>query len=617
MKGRGRARLAWWAIVTAAVLPALVAVVVSVGRDRTLAQDPASIQLMVRDVFGAHTPLVGAYSRGFNHPGPALFYVLAPLSWVTGGATWALTVGAALVQGAAGFTLAWLSLRRAGPWFAALMVAALGLGYLAFDVGGQFTDAWNPFAAYPWFLVVLVLAWGFATGHRWDLVGLAAAASFVVQCHVGYLPLVGAVVLWSVAVAVWSARRDRRSDPARTPVVPWTPIAAWATGVLVVFWLPPVIEQVRHGSEGNLAEIARYFLEGGDALGLRAGAGLLAAEFRWLPPWLGGSQAEEFGTGNVVPASLWWLLVPAALLVGGWIAARRSGRRADRLLVELATVATVASVVTLSRVTVAPYHFVFYWRIAVAVFVVAASVWALGHALPERVRTAPPVRRAAAGVLAVVLGIASLAQVADVVNGNDGFRHEEDAVAVAMTQVEAAGLPREPVLVRALGSTIGGFDQGVIAALDQAGAPVRVDPQYGFHFGTQRTATKSEVAEVWYVAEEGRFGSRLRALPGAREVAALTPLTPEEERELRRLETEVAASLTAAGRADLADSVDSPLLGAVVDQARADGGLDRVDRAAVRRLSKLNAKIAASGACRCVIVAFPAQTAPELPFTLG
>lgn len=160
-----------------------------------------------------------------------------------------------------------------------------------------------------------------------------------------------------------------------------------------------------------------------------------------VAPWLGGSQAEEFGTGNVVPASLWWLLVPAALLVGGWIAARRSGRRADRLLVELATVATVASVVTLSRVTVAPYHFVFYWRIAVAVFVVAASVWALGHALPERVRTAPPVRRAAAGVLAVVLGIASLAQVADVVNGNDGFRHEEDAVAVAMTQVEAAGLP--------------------------------------------------------------------------------------------------------------------------------------------------------------------------------
>jgi len=616
MKVPSGRRVAGWAILLAAALPAVVAVVTTAGQARTLAQDPASVQLMVRDVFGSQTPLVGAYSRGFNHPGPAFFYALAPLSRLAGGATWALSVGAALIQGAAGAALAWLCLRRAGPWFAAVMVGALGLGYLAFDFGGQFTDAWNPFAAYPWFLVMLVLAWGFATGHRYDIVGLAAAGSFVVQCHVGYLPLVGAVVLWSVAVAVWSRRSSADAGTA-VDAPSWRRVAAWAAGVLALMWLPPVVEQLRHGSDGNLALIWRYFRNGGDALGLRAGAGIFAAEFKWWPPWLGGTQATGFGTGSVVPASLWWLLVPAVLLVGGWFAARRSGRRADRLLVELAAVATVASIVALSRVTVTPYHYVFYWRIAVAVFVVAASGWAVAHALPTPARSSRGVRVVAAGALAVVITVTCVASVADVVNGNDGFRHLEPAVEAAMAHVDAAGLPREPVLVRSLGSTIGGFDQGVISALDQAGAPVRVDPQFGFHFGDQRTADPADVAEVWYLSEEGRFGDTLRALPGAREVVGLSPLSRAQERELRQLQAQVTTALSDAGRDDLVESIDSPYFDVVLTRALRDTTVPGLDQATARRVARLNGLVADARSCRCVIVAFPAADAPQLPYSLG
>ena len=80
------------------LLPVVAVLVTRVGRSYFPVQDRASIDLWVRDVFGSHTPLVGAYSRGFNHPGPLLFYALAPLSKLTGGATWATLVGAALVQ---------------------------------------------------------------------------------------------------------------------------------------------------------------------------------------------------------------------------------------------------------------------------------------------------------------------------------------------------------------------------------------------------------------------------------------------------------------------------------------------------------------------------------------
>jgi len=49
-----------------------------------------------------------------------------------------------------------------------------------------------------------------------------------------------------------------------------------------------------------------------------------------LPPWLGGHDTLEYTTDVVEPASTVWLLVPAALLALGFVAAHRSGRRDDR-----------------------------------------------------------------------------------------------------------------------------------------------------------------------------------------------------------------------------------------------------------------------------------------------
>ena len=81
------------AVALVVVLAPVVAVLVTrVGRPYFPLEDRASIDLWVRDVFTSHTPLVGAYSRGFNHPGPAYFYALAPLSKLFGGASWATLV---------------------------------------------------------------------------------------------------------------------------------------------------------------------------------------------------------------------------------------------------------------------------------------------------------------------------------------------------------------------------------------------------------------------------------------------------------------------------------------------------------------------------------------------
>lgn len=84
------------------VAPAIAAVIALAGRRWYPTDDFAIIDLRVRDVFTSQSPLTGLYSRpGWNHPGPLMFWGMAPLSWLSGQAPWATRIGGALLQGIA------------------------------------------------------------------------------------------------------------------------------------------------------------------------------------------------------------------------------------------------------------------------------------------------------------------------------------------------------------------------------------------------------------------------------------------------------------------------------------------------------------------------------------
>ena len=187
-----------------------------------------------------------------------------------------------------------------------------------------------------------------------------------------------------------------------------------------------------------------FFRSGDPVLGVARGARLFAAEFAVLPPWLGGETKVRFGSATALGASTVWLIVPAALLALGFVAARRSGRRADQRLVELATVATGAALFALSRIAIDPDPFLFYWRITIAVFVVAASGWAVANALriPERPTAARAGAAALVGVVAVTFGF----QARHVLAWPDRVTTIEAASESMVDQVRAHGDPRGPVL---------------------------------------------------------------------------------------------------------------------------------------------------------------------------
>ena len=124
-------------IIAVALLPFLAAVlsVITYRNDLHAYSDLALIEMNVRDV-PTHLPLVGAYSRnGWNHPGPLLYYALAPLYWLTGGADWGLNLGMATINAAAALIV--LLTVRALLRRTYLVVAGILLALLAFTLGAD------------------------------------------------------------------------------------------------------------------------------------------------------------------------------------------------------------------------------------------------------------------------------------------------------------------------------------------------------------------------------------------------------------------------------------------------------------------------------------------------
>jgi hypothetical protein len=172
------------------------------------------------------------------------------------------------------------------------------------------------------------------------------------------------------------------------------------------------------------------------------------------------------------------------------------------------------------------------------------------------------------------------------------------ATADLLAQLDAGGAPDGPVLIRHVGTALGGVEGGIFDELARRGAPVRVDPDRTYQFGDDRGATPDEVSEVWYVVEASEQASLLSALPGARVLARHSPLSPDDLDRLSELQREVAAQVGASGAGQISD-VGSSLVGFALD------GHDGFDRADVDELAMLNQRVADAGSCVCAVIAVP------------
>lgn len=558
-------------IVGVALLPIAAVIIVRARADLHLIGDLSAIDVRARDVAHGHPALVGVFSRfGWQHPGPFLFYWLAPFTVLSGGHAWGAVVGGALLQGAAVVVVARLTWKTGDVlWLLAGMVSMLFALVALGDDG--ITVPWNPYIAAAWFVTVVWLTWAIVNG-RTALAGWwFVAASIVIQSHVGFAPVVALCGVW---VTVWLVIAHRRRAWERPSIV------SMVLGALI--WVPVAIDQL--ADTGNLHSIARWAVRSSEpTVGVRAATGMVAASFRVLPDWLVGRAHIDVFSGDVTRASVLFLLVGVAVAV---VVGTRSSDAKVRTLSLLALSLVLASIVAVAKISSGAFPYVMFYVPTSAVVLLVAAVVGVG-------RSRPSLRRPAAIVLAAGLVWSSGVLVRNALDRSapsDRASHDVDAL---LAQLPA---PDGRVLLRSGGTNFSAVHGGLVDEYERRGVDVRVDPILGPAFGDRHVADPEEVHRVWYVAESGTDASAALDQPDSRLLASTSPLSVDQSAQLARDREEVRRQLEVAGRTDLVQHLSDP---AVELHVRDVPG---VDLETVRRIAQLNRLIERSGRCECAVI---------------
>jgi hypothetical protein len=518
------------------LVPLMVAAIrVLVQGTPALNGDDALIELMVRDVGTAHTPLVGSYQRfGWNQPGALLFYVLTVPYRLAGSEFAGLQLGALLLNAASLVGIAIVGLRRGGAVLG--LWALLLAGVLAWGLGpGPLADPWEPHALVLPTAFLVLLAYHVAAGAAWGLPVVAGVATLLAQSYAAHASVAAALLAWAAVALVVGAVRGGEGRRLLAPVLT-------TAAVLLVLWSPPLLEQVR-GDPGNLTEAWRFLREPHSTLGLADAWSAVSLQLGRRPPWLGVDVPLVPLTATVdVHAAA----VPVALLalgVGLGVAAWRRDRSV--LLGVTALVVVGASTFGLSRLVGELFPWIVVPTRAAGFACWLAAGWCCYAGLGDRIRVR--LDRIVVPGLAAGLVVVSVAGVVDAATHD-----EDDPVRDALVRLGEAGAADlrgvdGPVLVRSeaqdarlvFGNGIG--PELVALVLERDGIDVVVDRRLANRFGDHRAKPRTALADLVLVTgrPEGTDGFRRVATAdpiGRRARERRVRLTSELERRAARVE---------------------------------------------------------------------------------
>lgn len=205
--------------------------------------------------------LLGPFSRfEWNHPGPAYFYMLSLFYQLYGHSFLSLNLGAFLINIIAILVIALIGYGIGGSFLFYCTAPLLAIYTLYLWGFTALLSPWNPFVTILPFGMFLFLSAALSVGRIKALPAGIAAASFVVQTHISYLPSVLAVFIVSLLLYGFPQLREKiglKGGKAIRPLF-WFVVSFL---VLTVMWLPPIIEELNN-DPGNLTKIYRFFKAG-------------------------------------------------------------------------------------------------------------------------------------------------------------------------------------------------------------------------------------------------------------------------------------------------------------------------------------------------------------------
>lgn len=535
--------------------------------------DMAQIELRVRDVGTKNPPLIGLAGRihGLNHhgshPGPIGFWLLWPLYKLFGTSAWALQAAAATLNVVAVAVSLWIAQRRGGT--SAVLGVAVALMLLIRAYGfDELTTPWNPYLPMLWWPVFLLAVWSVLRGDVPLLPVAAFAGSLCAQTHVPYVPLVAGV--GALAVLVLAVRSIRGGIPGG-----WRRAAPWAgasVGLLVVLWLPPVIEQMTR-SPGNLAVIRDAFTHPTDR---PVGVGSEA-----LRTWLGYLDAwgllEPYPSAGLVGNAVPGLGVATLVVWLGAVAVAWRMRRWDLLDLHLVVAAAlVLGFVSITRIFGPIWFWLALWSRGTTMLLVVATVWTAAVALRHTSWATPERARAALAGAAVATAALLTYDATDTrlppseARDSVVLAHIAPATARALRtgDVPGGGVDgRYLVLFDEDPFDLGATGEGLVLELEREGFDVGVTERFGPDMVPHRVLRPDEATAAIHQVVGTAAVARWRAMPGAVEVAFHEPRSAEQLARYNRDYRKVVQEMERIGRDDLVGRLAVGLTALVFDES--------------------------------------------------
>jgi len=502
-----------WRRVASVLAVAIVAVSVVAAARRAAPAYPVSdralIELATINALDGRQ-LYGPYSRyGWQHPGPLLFYLLAPFYAAAGSRTAGLAAGALAINLAALAAALWVLIRHAGP---ALTVAFTALFTLYFArVPGLVVSSWNAHATIVASAAVVVISAAVAAGQIRLHPLFIAIASFVLQTHVATFPLVA--VTAALVVAAIGRRWIGASAEERAGLKAQANRAAW---VLAALWLLPLVEELSRpaGNMSAMWQFARQPPRGGTwPQAFDAWASALTGVFHAglsLPQ--GRLIVRSVAAWPRVAAVLHLLLLAAVVV---WAARHR--RHVHAWMAAQSLAGSVAALWAVTRIPDGIHDHEVFWISAVGV-VGAASIAAavVGSVVSERrplVRSwGPLVAGLSATLLLIGVPLEGLRQIT-VTGGPSRSKAADDHVmrvtGAIQSEIERQG-SRRPMVV--IDQRVWDWAAGVILQLRRQGVRVVIDDGLVAMFAGTLAPDGSEDLEISFCG--GPCHERLISRPG-------------------------------------------------------------------------------------------------------
>jgi hypothetical protein len=532
-------------------VPSAVIVIVTLaavaGSKWYLTGDFAHTEFLVRAI-PSHPPVIGVAARVQDQgstPGPSMAYLLYPFYKLFGSNAFALVAAVNVLHLAAIGGCVVIAKRVGGASIAAFVGLSLGATTMAL-APRFFLEPWNVWVPVFAFALFLVLVWALVCEHLALLPLAVAVGSHCVQTHISYTVLVagllGSVLLW-LGWLWWRTDRLTGRHPLRWLLV--------STAVLIISWLPPVIEQLRPGT-GNLRKLYHQFTDPGEPfVGARAALKAMVGRFNLFGPWLIDPQKDPRSTPNYVGFLLFLVLVGMS---ARWAWKRRE--RAELALYAVLTAATVLGLISTTRIFGTFFEYVIRWMSPLVAMWIAASLWSCWLTWRARaVNVTLAGQRALTRAVAVVAVVACVVMAIGVARGvSADIPYERDST---ITGALSAELEKslDPKLHYEINEydpvALGSVAFGLALELERHHLHAGVGP-WGIAGVMPFRVIDDEHAEstLWYVASKPTIAA-FTALPGAVVRATFDVRSAAEVQRSDRLELDLLQALCTAGRQDL------------------------------------------------------------------